>query len=684
MKPTTLSLATFAALFAGLSVAPGAALPAGAATPEASRAAVTAQNTHDEFRAKFQQAMTLNATDEMASLVRKFTDEAVVWIMETAEGISNGSNEALEKRMAALRKAWKTARDSKFCDEMYEYFSLLEPAMKTERKKLKVRYEKALEQYRENLEQADGKGLELQSIEFAGMAEAFETLGDMYYSSQSWLLAGGCVNESNRGDEADLDRAADYYGKCLENRVKIDLKDRSYVEVNALHQSLVGRGYGSKKTDPADDVGGAPPVEEAAGITVPMQFELLQEWDAFERPLYVSDELYMLWTGVYMQAKGSSARVASLDDRSPAFVRTGANDVQVDVDNDGNGDVDVPLTGNKEAVAFKIAGNSREWGAIATIGVQQEQYQGIEVNLAPSDDQLTLYLHPAASVVGELEGESIRVLDDNLDGKYGSAPRTWAYVGMSEGNFCPDMDSVVIGRSKRARPWSSMQLVDKQWYRFEMDESGKQLVATPVTVETATLKYKFSGGKPEWIIVKGTGGLEGCYFEVTSKGTEVPAGTYELFYGDLRKGKKQQTAKALILPGRRSKSIRVEPGKVETLELGAPFGFEFKQSLDGEVLTVVGQSVVVTGAAGERYERVWNCVPQPEVSWRKAGSKKGSKGEDMENVMSSDQLDQLGWESGWFPRDLIQTLKNPPEAVEVQLIEKKNKLFGKITSEWKD
>ena len=680
MKFTTLSLASLA----GLLVALGAALPTAAAAPAAPSAARAAQNTHDEFRAKFKQAMALNATDEMASLVRKFTDEAVVWIMETAEGISNGSNEVLEKRMAALRKAWKTARDSKFCDEMYEYFSLLEPAMKTERSKLKVRYDKELETYRQNLEQADGKGLELQAVTLSGMAEAFETLGDMYYSSQCWLLAGGCVSEANRGDEADLDRTADFYGKCLENRRKIDLKDRTYIEVNGVHQSLVGRGYGSKKKDPADDVGGAEPVEEAASITVPMEFELLQEWDAFERPLYTSDELYQLWTGVYMKAKGSSARVAPLDDRSPSFVRTGANEVKVDIDNDGNGDVDVPLTGNKEPIAFKVAGNSRDWGVIATIGVQQEQYQGIDVNLAPSDDQLTLYLHPAASVVGELEGEKIRVLDDNLDGKYGSAPRTWAYIGLSKEHFCPDMDAVVIGRSKRARPWSSMQLVDKQWYRFEMDETGKQLVATPITVETATLKYKFSGGKPEWIVVKGTGALEGCYFEVTAKGTEVPAGSYELFYGDLRKGKKQQTAKALILPGRRTKAVRVEPGKVETIELGAPFAFDFDHSLDGEVLTVVGQSVVVTGSAGERYERVWNCVPQPEVSWRKAGSKKGSKGEEMERVMSSDQLDQLGWEAGWFPRDMIQTLKNPPEAVEVELTEKKNKLFGKINSEWKD
>ncbi|MCA8978758.1 MAG: hypothetical protein H6831_12555 [Planctomycetes bacterium] len=678
MKLRTLTCALLASLAGAMTLTDASV----AASPAPANAPI--QNSHDEFRSKFAQAMELNANEEMASLVRKNTAEAVAWIMETAEAISTSSNEALERRMAALRKAWKTAKDSKFCDHMYEYFSLLEPALKTERNKLKVRYEKALTKYRENLEAKNGQGLELQSIEFAGLAEAFETLGDMYFASQSWLLAGGCVNESSRGDEADNDRAADFYGKCIEDRLKIDLKDQSYVEAKALHDSLVGRGFGNKNSGSDDEPGGAAPVEAAPAITVPLKFELLEEWDAFERPLYVSDEIYQLWTGLYLKTKGTSERLTSLDKRSPGFLRVGANEVQIDIDGDGNGDQKLPITGNQEPVAFKIDNGQRDWGMIATIGLQQEQYQGIEVNLAPADNQLTIYIHPAASVVGALEGEQIRVLDDNLDGIYGSAPRSWSYVGMSKEHFCPDMDAIVVGKGKRARPWSELQEIGGKWYRMQVDENGTSLTATPVDVKTGTLKYKYAGGKPEWIVVQGTDELANCYFEVTSKGIEVPAGKYRLFYGDLRKGKKQQVTKALIIPGRTTKTVSLQEGKVETLELGAPYGFDFQTSLDGETLTLTGQSVVVVGSAGERYERVWNCVPRPEVSWRKTGTKKGSKGEETDVVMSSDQLDKLGWESGWFPRDLVMTLKGSHDAVEVQLFEKKNKLFGKITSDWKE
>ena len=647
--------------------------------------AYSPQTTHDEFRAKFNQALGLNANEEMAKLVRKYTPEAIAWIMQTAESISNQSSETLERRMAALRKAWKKSKDSKFCDHMYEYFSLLEPAIKTERLKLKSRYDKSRNKYVENLNEKNGSGLELQSFEFVGLAESFETLGDMYYSSQSWLLAGGCVGETNRGEDADLDRAAEYYGKCVANRKRIDLKDKTYIEAKAVYDSLTGLGYGKEK-EPDELPGGEAPMDETPGVTSPLTFELLEEWDAFERPLYTSDEIYQMWSAVYLKTKGSSERMASLAKLSPTFLRIGSNDIQIDVDGDGQGDVEVPMTGNKEQLAFKIDGGTRDWGTIVTIGVQQEQYQGIEVNLAPDDNQIALYMHPAASVVGEVDGEKIRILDDNMDGVYGGEPRTWGYLGLTKEHFCPDMDAIVIGTSKRARPWSELQKINGKWYRLKVEEGGTALTASPVTIETATLKYKYKGkgGKPAWLIVKGAGKLEGSYFEISAKGSEVPAGKYEFFYGDLRKGKKRQVSKALILPGRKTEALIVQAGKVATLELGAPYGFDFKTTLDGDLLTVEGPTVAVVGAAGERYERVWNCVPRPEVSWRKAGTKKASKKERMDIVLSPDQLNKLGWETAWFPRDLLITLKGKPEAVEVQLFEKKNKLFGKITSDWKD
>ena len=41
----------------------------------------------------------------------------------------------------------------------------------------------------------------------------------------------------------------------------------------------------------------------------------------------------------------------------------------------------------------------------------------------------------------------------------------------------------------------------------------------------------------------------------------------------------------------------------------------------------------------ERYERTWKCVPEPAVSYRKAGTKRGSKPEEMALVLDLQAVD---------------------------------------------
>ena len=92
----------------------------------------------------------------------------------------------------------------------------------------------------------------------------------------------------------------------------------------------------------------------------------------------------------------------------------------------------------------------------------------------------------------------------------------------------------------------------------------------------------------------------------------------------------------------------------------------------------------MTGSAGERYERTWNCVPHPEVAFRKEGSKRGNKPEKMTWVQNTNEITELGFRAAWSPLDLIIDRTRTKGEIEVQVTEKKNKLFGKIESIWKD
>ncbi|MCZ6598326.1 MAG: hypothetical protein O7B99_11855, partial [Planctomycetota bacterium] len=201
------------------------------------------------------------------------------------------------------------------------------------------------------------------------------------------------------------------------------------------------------------------------------------------------------------------------------------------------------------------------------------------------------------------------------------------------------------------------------------------------------LKLDFKGGKPDWLVVQGGGTYERAFFDVAAggkTGIQVPAGRYELFAGQLSQGKKSQIRKALILPSRNTPAWNVDAGGTTTIELGAPFGLDFVIEQDDETVTIVGDTVLVTGRTRETYQRLWNCTVQPDVSVRRAGTKRGAKPEGMKRSETQEEISDNGYKSAWFPLDLTLTKKRKGTDVEVQLFVKKNKLFGKIESEWRN
>ena len=168
---------------------------------------------------------------------------------------------------------------------------------------------------------------------------------------------------------------------------------------------------------------------------------------------------------------GSKGVFNAMED-SPAVLRTGAAKASVDVNGDGKGDVEIPLTGKIAQVQINLGGDAaRPWAFLAVIGAERDTYQGINPwNLAPNDAQMSIYVAAAASLVGTVNGTKVRVIDDNLDGHYGSAPKIWRYPGLIEGSNQPDVDTVVIGDAKVARPWSRLQKIgDARFGRAERE-----------------------------------------------------------------------------------------------------------------------------------------------------------------------------------------------------------------------
>ena len=674
----------------------GAFLPATAASAApASGTNAGSQDERAQFREEFNKLRRIDAKDEMGNLLVRNLDEAAIWVVEVGEDIAEAPSAELYELMSALREGWKRGVKTPFVERMEEYYSLLDSVAKRERRRLKSMRDKALRTQAKALEESDQAQLGVLAHEWEVIAKGFEKAWDKYYASEAWANFGYLNDEDAREDQADLRKATMGSANCVKLREEIGLKDSIWSRHSERHRRLVGLGYGEGGEAGEGEAGEAEgeatpdpsgPAGNASAASAALDFVLAGDMAEFERPCYTLDELHALWNLIGLEGNGSSKIIDRLDP-SAIVLREGANDVKVDVDRDGAADVDVPLTGNFEPVQFEIGdGDSkRTWAFLAKVGGQQDDYQGFRCDLSPQGNFMSVYYGPAGSVAGAIQETPIRIFDDNLDGIYGSLPTSYGHLGCTEGNYAPEMDSILIGTGTRALPWSEIQKIGDAWYELEVANGGTQITATPKEVKTGFLKLKYKGGKPTWLVVKGASKLENAYFDLVAgsgKGLEVPVGRYSLFYGELRKGKKAQTIKTLILPGENTPTWKVESGKATEVELGAPYGFDFSFEQSGDRAIVKGSSVVVTGVANERYERPWGCVPRPEVSFRVEGSKKGSKGERMYVLQSQVEITEFGWAAAWSPRDLTLEL-GTEEPVELQLFEKKNKLFGKVESDWK-
>ncbi|MFT7539852.1 MAG: hypothetical protein ACI9K5_000811 [Gammaproteobacteria bacterium] len=388
---------------------------------------------------------------------------------------------------------------------------------------------------------------------------------------------------------------------------------------------------------------------------------------------------------------GSTAKLATFEE-SPTFMRLGATKIGVDWDNDGEADAEVSMTGSVTPLQFTVGegDNAREMALLLNVGLQDDTFHGFRQDLGPSDGYMGVFFAPAGSMVVDLAGTSLRIFDGNVDGIYGSlgeAVKSWQYAGCRKDSYQPDLDSIQIGNSKHAVPFSEMIQVDGNWYSLQVELNGNRISAQPVAnVPTGTVKLKMKGVSADFLVLSGIGSLENLYFDVMAngaKGVEVPAGTYALFSGQVSKGKRQQTMKALILPGSGMNNFTVAEGETLTIEFGAPFGFDFGISQNDDTVTIDEDSVIITGKGGETYQRLWNCVPLVDVLVRQAGARKGVDVGTLRPSQSREEITANGWVSAWFPisRELDKG-KMSGDEVEVQLFQKKNKLFGKIESAW--
>ena len=216
----------------------GPLAPAGAAQHES------------EFMAEFRQALADKDSVAMERLVKEHEQAAVVAVIETCDRIAVGSSDQLEEEIDGLRRAWRATFDSQFVGHQYEYVSLLTPVYKRSRVELVGHYQFKSEELERALGDGEESKLPALGMDFLGLGDGFDELGDYYMASVGYLRYAQCFDEEYLGRDADLKRACEGYGKCLAMREKVELKDSVYTASKARFDELEFAGYGDPSKGP--------------------------------------------------------------------------------------------------------------------------------------------------------------------------------------------------------------------------------------------------------------------------------------------------------------------------------------------------------------------------------------------------------------------------------------------------
>jgi hypothetical protein len=648
-----------------------------------------AQDPNTTFRLAFDKAAKIGSKSKMDSLMRDNMDAGVFCILNTSELIANSPNDVLYERFEALSGSWKRCFESNFPSEMERFFARLDANQKRNRFSQKQKFDKVNRQQIEAISAKDKKALLRIADEYASLAKGFEEIGDQWMLGQCYIGVATSLEETYHGKKADFRRVADGYSRFVAIREDLGVKDRTYKQSVPRLKSLEALGFGNGGGEAGGPGGGGGAAAAPAGpksigeaVTAKLSFEAFKDVKDTQRPNYYLDEHRQIWPTVVLQGKGSTGKFVRVAD-SPTMTRAASSKVTID---GGGVDDTWPLRGKLEPVTFELGSGAskRRWAVMCDMGREVDYYQGVTMNLGMTDTSLSLYFVPGGAMAGEVAGEKIELVDDNIDGIYGSLPQRWPHFGMVKDAFQPEFDSIRVGGAKKAQPFSEyVNLGDAGWHKLEALNGGVELKAQPFEFKTGTVQLKSKGLKPDYYVLKGIGkDLENTYIDVSGgKKVEVPIGRWELCFGLVRKGKKMQMMKAVILPTENMRVYDVLEGENVVIETGSPFTFDYEYATSGSGVTVDGTSVRVVGVGGESYERIYGAVPIPEASVRKVGGKRAVMTAKLKPALDQDGVQKHGWAALWKPLD--QEIPAKVGDAEVQLMEKKNRLFGKITSDWK-
>ncbi len=248
--------------------------------------------------------------------------------------------------------------------------------------------------------------------------------------------------------------------------------------------------------------------------------------------------------------------------------RTGVTGTALDIDKDGDGVFDV-----------KVEGES----GVVTLRGETAEGQKLSYSLRLRNQGSGWHALPGGAVVGKVGGQQVRIIDQNLNGRFDDYGQ----------------DALIVGRGKQASFLSRVVPVRGELYSIDVARDGSKLDWTPYEGERGTLDLSTqfaSKGKLLGAVVVSDD--KRWSFTLTGRPMVVPAGNYHLRQGRIGLGRN-----VVAFSRGKTRTMTVTPGETKTVALGEPIEIDFKYVRQPGRVIMAPQLLSYVGRAGEQYDQ---------------------------------------------------------------------------------
>ncbi len=279
----------------------------------------------------------------------------------------------------------------------------------------------------------------------------------------------------------------------------------------------------------------------------------------------------------------------------------------------------ITAAGRKVAVAARLKGSSvyfavdrnGDGSLAASEYVRYVKNKAVRISLAPPDgpacairfadldirvrNKAVYYMAGTYSIIscmsGTVNGQQVRIFDDNLDGTF-----------TQDGK-----DAIALGRSVVAMPLTKTHQIGKDICNVTVAADGTTIEGEArSSVELGVVVAPISPRLLKSLVLIGR---EGAYDVTVSGKTGLPAGKYRLAFGVLSSGNRTMP----FVPGRENTTYPITGGMINRLRIGPPAELRFTPVVSGEKITINPYTLSIVGSGGEKYLASTKDLGRPTV-----------------------------------------------------------------------